>query len=93
MAGTIVSGHRRRTQVKEDAMEAGYVWDSPGARTEGAVAGKASLTVVARPEVDGGPDRDLAGGIVRFGLNSSKKGLDADCAGGIVRFGFGPDGQ
>jgi hypothetical protein len=57
------------------------------------VAGKASLTVVVRPEVDATPNTHLAGGIVRFGLNSSNNGVDADCAGGIVRFAFGSEGQ
>ena len=74
-------------------MEAGYIWDSPGARTEGAVEGKALLTVVVRPEVEASPNQDLAGGIVRFGLDSSTKRVDAGSAGGIVRFGFGSNGQ
>ena len=74
-------------------MEAGYASDNLGARTEGAVAGKASLTVVVRPEGDASPNQELAGGIVRFGLNSAKERVDADSAGGIVRFGFGSDGH
>jgi nucleotide-binding universal stress UspA family protein len=34
-------------------------------------------------------DRDYAGGIVRFGLGSSKGHADTDFAGGIVRFNLG----
>ena len=76
-------------------MEAGFVWDRPAARTEPAMAGKRSLTVVVgrRPEVDVGRNRRLAGGIVRFGLDSPKGGVEAECPGGIVRFGLGSDAR
>jgi hypothetical protein len=70
-------------------MEAGYVWDGSDARTERAVTGAPSLTLIPRPEVDATPDQDLVGGIVRFGLSSSKQSIDTACAGGIVRFDFG----
>jgi hypothetical protein len=74
-------------------MAAGYIWDSPGARTERAVEKEGSLTVVVLLEVEASPNQDLAGGIIRFGLGSSTERLDADSAGGIVRFGFGSNEQ
>jgi hypothetical protein len=49
--------------------------------------------VVVGPDVDASPNQELPGGIVRLGLNSSKKAADADGAGGIVRFGFGSERQ
>jgi hypothetical protein len=74
-------------------MEAGYVWDGIPARTERVVTEAPSLGVVTWPEVNASPNEDLVGGIVRFGLNSSRRSVDLDCAGGIVRFGFGSQGH
>ncbi len=44
---------------------------------------------VADQERDGKDDRQLAGGIARFGLGASEEPADTDLAGGIVRFSLG----
>lgn len=42
---------------------------------------------------DGKGDRQVAGGIARFGLGASKEQADTDYAGGIVRFSLGSGGH
>jgi nucleotide-binding universal stress UspA family protein len=43
----------------------------------------------AHPSQDGKVDRQVAGGIARFGLGASNEQADKDFAGGIVRFSLG----
>ena len=74
-------------------MEAGYVSENVRARSDGVVAGRPSLTVVTTPVSAAIPELDVAGGIVRFSLGSSRQGGEIDCIGSIVRFGFGSHGH